>query len=211
MRETRRAIRAILEPFAAEGREWFRNDPNANQQFFRQGDRKRFRIREVSELANAELREEFSADGQEIFLLKPPKTERRSMLVFAIAWVLREGEQELRFYLGLWAKRGEQFEFSGYRFETPEMGEDHNYYHCQPCQNIGDRDEHIEEAVQVSQKFPTIPLKANDPIELVVCALMAVIGRQKLKDFHRKLMQNAQNRADGLLIAAFHNVLEDNA
>lgn len=87
------------------------------------------------------------------------------------------------------------------RIDVPEQGEEHNYYHCQPWRNFGDKDL-VPNAALVSQRFPTIPLNASNIVELTVCTLMASMGHKKMKGFVRKLLGDSATASNASLKTA---------
>ena len=108
------------------------------------------------------------------------------------------------FYLGLWlAERG----FVGFRFEMPQEGRNHNYFHSQPCQAIGSREDPIPEALAVPERNPTLPLAASSALELLLCLVVSIHGMNGLSRMRSTMMNDTAMRQDRLLRDAFESVL----
>ena len=59
--------------------------------------------------------------------------------------------------------------FLGFRYETPEDGDNHDYYHAQPCQSMGDGvRSRWTNALPISERNPTFPLAAQSSLELLL-------------------------------------------
>ena len=87
---------------------------------------------------------------------------------------------------------GKRLLAAGYRFETPEgaPGHPHAFFHAQPIIAVADFDPPagsvapLFEALpvaepKVSAKDPTFPLDAADYVDLLICLLLALYGRQQ--------------------------------
>ena len=114
--------------------------------------------------------------------MKPSRREVEAVLGLWLSWNFDGNPIEFRLFIGQWAKIGAKKKFIGFRFETPEQGEEHDYFHCQPCRNLGDKIP-IDEAADISENFPTIPLNASNIVELTLCAIMATMGRKRARKF----------------------------
>ncbi|SRR6266568_1554535 len=79
---------------------------------------------------------------------------------------------------------GGPFGFFGYRYESPERGMTHNFFHIQPIRGFNKND-----AVQqysyswMPTRFPTFPVASRDPFELFVVMLYSVQGDSALQSF----------------------------
>ena len=177
----------MLNRLSHEGLNWYRNakddeiDPiehrvSTNYNFF-----------EGNEIHMIGRKPAGTFPKKKILLTNPFSKEKAAVAGFWLRWDFSGKQIEFRLFLGYWYGAGGKRNFNGYRFETPEIGNSHDYYHCQPCRNIGDR-EILPEAALVSEKFPTIPINASNIVELTVCALMATRGRKNMNDFLKKVM-----------------------
>ena len=142
---------------------------------------------------------------RKILVMSPSGSEEEEILGLWLRWNFDSTPFAFRLFIGQWAKVGGTKTFLAFRYDAPEKGDKHDFYHCQPCRNFGDK-EHVPNAAVVYQHFPTIPINASNIVELTVCALMACMGHSHLKDFRRELLRNPA--ADNArLRAAFARVL----
>lgn len=97
--------------------------------------------------------------------------------------------------------------FIGYRYETPEYGDNHNYYHAQPCQSMGDRDEKVTQALPVPERNPTWSLAAKSSLELLLCLVVSIYGMKGLLDMknHFSKILNENNNLE--LFRSIKNIL----
>lgn len=157
------------------------------------------------------------ADHQVIYIEPPP---RQGPAVAAIwcRWDFGSAEARCGFYFGLWMQtqlRGaaahglsERTDFVGYRYETPETGENHNYYHVQPCRSLGARDEEVAQALPVSQRNPTWPLAAETSLELLLCLVVSLYGKRGLRDLQANVLGNPAMRGNDLLCRSMSKLLD---
>jgi hypothetical protein len=117
-------------------------------------------------------------------------------------WDFAANPFEFRLFLGQWSQIRSTKTFIAFRFEAPEMREQHNYHHCQPCRDFGDRNP-VPHAVLISQRFPTIPVNATNIVELTICALMACMGHKGMKAFVRKLLRDSSAADNAPLKTAY--------
>ena len=123
-----------------------------------------------------------------IILLQPPSQDREAIATLWCRWNFESAVANCGFYYGVWSMvsplPGTKVEgdgkrvpaFIGYRFETPEIGTNHNYYHSQPCRSMGSKVQEIVNALQVSSKMPTWPLAAANEVELLLCMILSLYG-----------------------------------
>ena len=196
------AVRLILERLSTEGREWYRGAKGEDVDFFEKRVSANFAMLDGKEIHNIGRKPEGAFPTKKILLTKPSSKEKEAVVGFWLRWNFNQTPAEFRLFLGLWYETNGERNFNGYRFETPETGEEHDYFHCQPCRNFGDKDL-LPEAALVSERFPTIPLNASNIVELTVCALMATLGRKKMNQFLRKLLMSSGGSDNGFLKNAY--------
>lgn len=143
------------------------------------------RQRELDSYLHSGQRREFEP-GQGI-LVKPPNMPThtrggarhpRESIAAALRcrWDFESQQTTCKFYLGIWLKDGH---FIGFRFEPPE-GDNHNYYHSQPCRTMGD-DQPICRALKIPERNPTWPLPATSSLDLLLCLVLSIHGMKGLK------------------------------
>jgi hypothetical protein len=92
--------------------------------------------------------------------------------------------------------------FVGYRFESPHAGDNHNFYHCQPCLNMGDRHDNVKEAFVRPQTNPTWPMPAENVVDLLLCIVVAAYGLSGFSDFEKELLQSREAQKNAVLLAS---------
>lgn len=196
------AVRLILDRLRVEGREWYRVAESEDVDFLEKRVSANFKMFDGREIHTVGPKPVGAFPTKKILLTKPSSKEKEAVVGFWLRWNFNKDPVEFRLFLGLWYETNGERNFNGYRFETPEEGQEHDYFHCQPSRNFGDRDL-LPEAALVSEKFPTIPLNASNIVELTVCALMATLGRKKMNQFLRKLLMSSDGSDNGFLRNAY--------
>ena len=201
--DERKAIWYVLRELYRGGQDWIRNTQGSDE----------VRIaaeRRYSPLGERDLERHLrhgaaSGDfGRQALYVTPPRLECEAAAAIWCKWNFGNEQAACRFYLGLWlAKRG----FVGFRFETPESGDNHNYYHSQPCQTMGSRDEVIPGALAVPERNPTWPLVAKSALELLLCLVVSIHGMNGLSQMKSDMMKDVAMRQDRLLQDAIEGVL----
>jgi hypothetical protein len=97
---------------------------------------------------------------------------------------------------------GHHVAFIGYRFETPERGTNHNYYHAQPCRSMGQKDDEVETALPISYRMPTWPIAATCALELLLCFVASMYGLDGLRQLQHALNDDVAARGNRLLQSA---------
>lgn len=190
MREEREAVRLMLEGLKAAGLEWYRNAKTADFSMFQRRISGNFSIFDTGEhhtLPNAPVG---SLPSKKILLLPPSGSEEEEILGLWLRWNFDANPFAFRLFVGQWARVDGAKTFIAFRFEAPETGDKHDYFHCQPCRNFGDK-EHVPNAALISEHFPTIPLNAGNIVELTLCALMSCMGHSDAKNFVRNLLRSS--------------------
>lgn len=68
----------------------------------------------------------------------------------------------------------------GWRFEAPEGPGEHCYWHAQPIREVRLEGGAIQLATPgwLPPKMPTLPLAADNPLELLLCAVVSIYGHE---------------------------------
>lgn len=144
--------------------------------------------------------------SDEVIYLRPPAREESAASALWCRWDFAGDSTECGFYLGTWwrprtQQLGTDIAFVGYRYETPEKGDNHNYYHVQPCRSMGGRGEVVPRALPAMEKNPTWPLAAETALELLLCLVTSLYGMSGLEGLEKEL-QGTIYRRNGLLLAS---------
>ncbi len=115
-------------------------------------------------------------------------------------WRSRGARMDYRFFLGIWLGNGQ---FIAFRFEPPERGDNHNYYHSQPCQNMGWKGTPEYDAMQVPVSNPTWPLPAESSLDLLLCLVVSIRGMIGLRELRQRIDRGGIARRNKLLARAF--------
>jgi hypothetical protein len=72
----------------------------------------------------------------------------------------------------------------GFRYESPERGSTHDFYHVQPIRGF-DKNDSIQDysCSWMPTRFPTFPIVSRDPFELFVVMLYSVQGERAFQSF----------------------------
>lgn len=190
MYEEREAVRLIIENLMSAGLEWFRRAKVAEADMFHSRISGNFSIFETHEHHSLPRKPTGSLPSKKILVMPPSGSEEEEILGLWLRWDFETDPYAFRLFIGQWAKVDGAKTFIAYRFEAPEQGDKHDYFHCQPCRNFGDK-ENVPNAAVVSEHFPTIPINASNIVELTVCALMACMGHADGKAFVRNLLTSS--------------------
>lgn len=190
MYEEREAVRLILESLMSAGLKWYRHAKVSEVDMFQRRISGNFSIFETGEHHSLPRKPTGSFPSKKILIMPPSGSEQDEILGLWLRWNFDADPYAFRLFLGQWAKVDGAKTFIAFRFEAPEQGDKHDYFHCQPCRNFGDK-EHVPNAALVSEHFPTIPINASNIVELTVCALMACMGRNDVKTFVRNLLRSS--------------------
>jgi hypothetical protein len=218
--DEQKAIWFVLEALRVRGTEWLRRRDDKAAQAVRvaQGKYDALTQNELSTLLlHGGPAGKF--DYTKVIFLSPPAKEDTAVAALWCRWDYEKDMPQCGFYFGLWSaqpafptppedKRTERhIGFIGYRFETPEEGDNHNYYHAQPCRSMGRKDDEIEVALPVSNRMPTWPVAANGALELLLCLVTAIYGMKGLRMLQTDLNEDPAARKNDLLSTALKTVL----
>ena len=201
--DERKAIWYVLRELHRGGQDWIRNTQGSDE--VRIAAERRFSPLGEHDLERHLRHGAESGDfGQQALYVTPPRLECEAAAAIWCKWYFGNEQAACWFYLGLWlAERG----FVGFRYEMPESGGNHNYYHSQPCQTMGSRDEVIPGALAVPERNPTWPLVAKSALELLLCLVVSIHGMNGLSQLKSDMMKDAAIRQDQLLKDAIEGVL----
>lgn len=202
MAEEHDAVVLILDRLKNEGLDWYRHAATDDVDMFERRISGNFLIFEGGEHHAIGLKPVGSLPSKKILVMQPSGRENEAILGLSLKWNFTADPFEFRLFLGQWSQIDGKKTFVAFRFEAPEMGDRHNYYHCQPCRDFGDRDP-VPHAALISHRFPTIPINASNIVELTVCAIMACIGHKDMKAFVRKLLRDSAAAGNSSLKAAY--------
>ena len=193
-----------------EGRDWVRREGTRQGAVAERTLRGRF-----SEIELAEVEAGFRHAGpsgafpdDKVIRIPPPKKENATAAALWCRWDYTDSDDpKVGYYVGFWrpmttVEDGRIVRFLGYRYETPENGNNHDYYHVQPCRSMGSKDKEADVALPLSNRNPTWPLTADDPVELLVCAFVSLYGMDGLREFRTWMEQQSDARRDTLLVGA---------
>lgn len=184
------AVILLLERLKSEGLEWFRHAETADVDMFERRISGNFSVFETGEIHTIGRKPESSFPANKMLVMRPSAREKEAILGLWLRWNFNTAPFEFRLFVGHWCEIDGKRSFIAFRFEAPETGDKHNYYHCQPCRNFGDKAV-VPFAALVSERFPTIPINASNIVELTICALMACMGNKDVKAFVRKLLRDS--------------------
>ncbi|MDE0422431.1 MAG: hypothetical protein OXK76_16325 [Gammaproteobacteria bacterium] len=88
----------------------------------------------------------------------------------------------------------------------PEKGDNHNYYHSQPCRAMGRRKDVVTGALPVPVGNPTWPLAAASALELLLCIVASIHGMDGLRDMDRSAKRNPKMRQNKALLDALRGM-----
>lgn len=122
------------------------------------------------------------------FLIRPGKFGEATLTVLVPFILVNGAEPRLSLQLGVLGRDGQQGTFFGYRFESPEVGDEHHFFHTQPVKAFG-HGTPIQYAVAwYPDRYPAFPLAARDAIELIASLLVAI------REWPRMVELTVQNR-----------------
>lgn len=200
MTEEHDAVVLILDRLKREGLEWYRRAKADDVRMFERRISGSFSIFEGGEIHTIGRKPVGNLPPKKILVMHPSGREEEAILGLWLNWNFEADPFEFRLFVGQWSEIDGSKTFIAFRFETPERGDEHDYYHCQPCRNFGDK-EQVPNAALVSHRFPTIPINASNIVELTVCALMACMGHKNMKAFVRRLLRDSAADNGSLKIA----------
>ena len=192
-----KAIWYVLKELLLEGEEWLRQHCSSTDITTSFSPLNKWQL--MSYLRQKRSGEFKKSEGIQ---LRPPPQEIRALSLWC-KWNFN-GRKDCRFYLGIWLCGGE---FVGFRFEPPEQGENHNYYHSQPCRAMIFHGESIRASLGVPERNPTWPLPADSSLELLLCLVVSIRGMDGLRAIKKRVEEDSAMRQNRELSRALQKIL----
>ncbi len=221
--EEQKAILSVLSLLLTTGEEWTRR---------RQQSSKEAKIvagaakGKFTPLSKNELKSHILHGGKcgqfgasEAVYIKPPARENSAVAALWCRWNFNLNPASCWFHFGIWsaqpsfptseASDGRKYPaFMGFRYEAPETGENHNYYHVQPCRTIGPKDNVISQALPISQRNPTWPLPADSSLDLLLCLVTSLYGMKGVTSLAERVQKDPVMRNYKILAESFKKILK---
>jgi len=144
-----------------------------------------------SEFSETELegllskRAEFDSSQQNRYLFLEPIDKGLGIVpVFAFRYDLRADKTGLWLQLALFIPDGNSLAAIGCRFEPPEGRGTHNYFHAQLFRDFqGGANASLPACPPwLPTTQPAFPLKAHDPVALLICMVISLYGLDRVED-----------------------------
>jgi hypothetical protein len=111
-----------------------------------------------------------------------PSPHDENALSLLVPFILEVGsDAKISLQLGMYAIRSGQKTFFGYRFEGPEIGDEHSFHHAQPITSFGHGGAVAAAIGWHPDRCPSFPLSANNQEELVVTLLVSTTKWSRLR------------------------------
>ena len=206
-----RAVFAVLRQLLTDGVDWKRRNASAPTDVSKAAQQ--FTPLKEQDLAwmGSQSRYKFQAD--KVIHIAPPSESEVAALW--CRWDFDEAPSICGFYFGIWSAQpafpnlnvgDKHTAFIGFRYETPEVGDNHDYYHAQPCRSMGDTD--IVCALPISPRVPTFPLAAQSSLKLLLCLVTSVYGMTGLEELKSKVDGDPSMRRNTLLRQSIEDILK---
>jgi hypothetical protein len=116
------------------------------------------------------------------FVIAPGKHDPDT-LVLLVPFLSMDGTApKLSLQVGILRQEDGQRRFFGYRFESPEGFEEHNFYHAQPIQGFWQGKKCSHAITWYPYRYPTFPLKARNTFDLVASVILACRDSRHMKE-----------------------------
>lgn len=217
--DEQKALFHVLRALRTEGDSWLRHGSTKAAKAVKLA-RAKFDAIEEFELSTLLLHgnPKGGFDETKVVYLYPPPKEDAAVAAVWCRWDYEKVLPKCGYYFGMWSSQTQfprppeptddrHIAFVGYRFETPEDDENHNYYHAQPCRSMGRKDDEIESALPISNRMPTWPVAAKSALELLLCLVTAIYGMDGMRRLRDTLNEDAAARQNPLLSDALAAVL----
>lgn len=177
---------ALLYYLYAEGRNWAKDlKPDdwrkeiANAQAF---DDPNVQIVKVPYEARSFVSANTTIEKRKGFVIAPGKYGPESLVLLVPVLNVDGGTPKLSLQVGVLQQRNGQRSFFGYRFESPEGYEEHNFYHAQPIQAFKNGERCSHSINWYPDSYPTFPLKARNAFDLVASMMLACRDSRHMKE-----------------------------
>ena len=216
------AIFSVLSLLLTNGEEWTRYQQKSSMEAKKVTDvaKGKFTPLRKNELENRILHS--GKCGQfgdaEVIYIKPPAKENSAVAAIWCRWNFDLNPARCWFHFGIWSAQpsfpvpdtsdGLKYPaFLGFRYEAPEIGINHNYYHVQPCQSLGPKHNVILQALPISQRNPTWPLPADSSLDLLLCLVTSLYGMRGLTELAEKVQKDSVMRNYKTLNKSLNKIL----
>jgi hypothetical protein len=115
-------------------------------------------------------------------VLRPCNHDPDALLVLVPFVLAVNPGARISLQLGVYSANGKHSTFCGYRFESPERGEEHQFYHVQPINAFGHGGALACGIQWYPGRYPAFPVVAEDQAELVVTIFVSVREWSKLRE-----------------------------
>ena len=196
--DEREAIRHVLKALLLDGDQWFR----AKRSTWSDGQFAALNARQLDSYLRRNTSSAF--EPRRAIRVRPPDQDREVRLsALWCRWDFGAKRCDCWFHLGLWLRSGS---FMAFRFEPPEQGDNHNYYHSQPCRSMGWEGSAVHGAMAVPERNPTWPLPACTSLDLLLCLAVSIHGMRGLTRLKRRIDNQGKAPRNQLLAAAFEKM-----
>ena len=211
-REEQKGILCVLRSLRRSGEEWRRSYEPSPAMASIDAAMSRFTAITETDLQRYILHTGLSGHfkSDEVIYIRPPAKVEPAASALWCRWDFAGDSAGCGFYLGTWWKTrtqtlgtgscGGRIVFVGYRYETPEKGNNHNYFHVQPCRSMGGRDQKVPEALPATERNPTWPLAANTALDLLLCVFTSLYGMSGLAELEEEIQGTTEFRGNRLLL-----------
>lgn len=152
-------------------------------------------------------------NADSVIFIEPPEREKSAVAALWCRWDFSDSVAKCGFFLGMWSRpagalgsaentANRQPVFLGFRFETPEQNNTHNFYHVQPCRSMVGGGSSLTESLPISERNPTWPLAAKSALELLLCLVISLYGLSGLMEIEKEIEQDPDTRAQDVLLRA---------
>jgi hypothetical protein len=184
------ALSLVLDHLYQEGLAWYQTSNEAGVAFYTQRLKATYPRVDRLKITGMPWAKRDKFPSRHIAFLEPPSRETAPILALWCRWDFEKSPADCGFYIGMWSKVFDKHGFVGFRFESPGEGDQHNYFHCQPCRNMGDKAYPEGLAVAISEFVPTFALHAANSVELALNIVFSMRGALGLQKFRRDLFEN---------------------
>lgn len=201
------ALSLVFDHLYQEGLTWYQRSNEAGVAFYTQRLKATYPRVERRKITGMQWAKRDKFPSRHIAFLEPPSRETAPVLALWCRWDFEKSPADCGFYIGMWSKVFDDHGFVGFRFESPGEGDQHNYFHCQPCRNMGDQAHPESMAVAMSELVPTFALHAANSVELALNIVFSMRGALGLQKFRKDLFENRTAANSPLLREGFARLL----
>jgi hypothetical protein len=124
-----------------------------------------------------------AAQTKRAFILEPCKYDQESLTVLTPIIGDVVDEPSLSLQLGILRYPHEPGSFFGYRFESPEVHENHRFHHVQPLQSFCNEPRLPISIAGYPHRYPSVPLASTNATELIGAMLIAIRDWPQMTEF----------------------------